>query len=142
MGRPMDKLIIARGVFDDHWQFSENFTQTGDPEIRKNCPRTRVLPDLTTVVDNLPEVDLSVYKTMTGKYINQGVIVELYLEGDVLMAKLPNNSGTIKLYPSSETEYFTDAGDLQIVFFKDESGNIEYLIAYDSPQEYKLIKMK
>ena len=141
MGRPMDKLIIARGVFDNHWQFSENFTQTGDPEIRKNCPVMEVLPDLTTKISNLPEFDESVYQVLVGKYDAGGATLDIYIENGNLMGKAPDGS-IFKLLPTSKTDYFVDVADVQLSFSLNEDGTVDYVIAYVNNQEYRMPKMK
>ncbi len=44
LGFPSDKLIIARGVFNYDWQISDKYLETGDTELRKNCPRRKYYP--------------------------------------------------------------------------------------------------
>src|SRR5262245_26325184 len=67
-GRPIDKLYIARGIFDYNWQVSDKTLEIGDPELRKSAPMRRVLPDLTTAVDHLPKIDPQVFDRLAGTY--------------------------------------------------------------------------
>lgn len=141
MGRPMDKLYIARGIFNNHWQINENLLETGDNEIRKNCPVREVLPDLTVTVANLPEFDVSVYQSLVGKYDAGGATLDVYIENGVLMGKSPDGN-IFKLLPASKTDYFVDVVDIQLSFSMNDNGTADYVVAYVSGQEYRLMKMK
>ena len=130
LGFPSDKLIIARGVFNYDWQISDKYLETGDTELRKNCPRRNVLPDLTTTVSNLPKVSESALKAVTGKYeIQPGTAISIYLESGKLMGISPDNE-KFQLYPASETEYFVDMADLMLTFNKNEKGVVESVMIH------------
>jgi hypothetical protein len=92
--------------------------------MRKASAFRKVLPNLSTTVEGLPQIDENIYKTLTGKYeIMSGVNVNIFVDADKLMAKTPDGF-SFQLFPSSETEYFTDVTDIQITFKKDDKGNV------------------
>ncbi|MBN2424793.1 MAG: prolyl oligopeptidase family serine peptidase [Calditrichaceae bacterium] len=140
LGRPMDKLYIAKGIFDYNWQIADELLETGDPELRKTCPVRRVLPDLTTTIDNLPVIDPGVYKTLAGRYeIQPGVNIFVYIDGNKLMGKAPDGI-VFQLFPSSETEYFVDRADIQLTFGKNETGVVDKVIVHQNGQDLEIKK--
>ena len=124
LGRPVDKLYVAKGVFDYNWQISDAWMDTGDPEIRKTCPVRKVLPNLTTTIENLPVIDPKIYQAIAGKYeIQPGAVLSVFTEADKLMVTAPDGT-LLQLFPTSETEYFVDVTDIQLTFNKNKDGSI------------------
>jgi hypothetical protein len=135
LGFPSDKLIVARGVFDNSWKVNEKYIETGDHELRKKCPRRRVMPDLTTVTDNLPEISQKALEAVTGKYeIQPGVKIDVFLESGKLMGVSPDNE-KFQLYPASETEFFVDMADLLLTFNKNDKGVVESVMIHVNGQD-------
>ncbi|MGD8777463.1 MAG: prolyl oligopeptidase family serine peptidase [Ignavibacteria bacterium] len=142
LGYSADKLYVARGIFGYNWQINDEFLETGDPELRKKCPRKRVLSDITTVIDNLPEIDKEVLEALTGKYeIQSGFNIDLFLDSGKLMVKSPDGN-TFQLFPTSETEYFIDLIDIQFTFNKNENGVVESAVIYQNGREMTSKKIK
>ncbi|MGH7494338.1 MAG: prolyl oligopeptidase family serine peptidase [bacterium] len=136
-GRPLDKLYIARGVFDYDWQMSDKTLEIGDAELRKSAPILKILPDLTTKVDNLPQIDSKIFDTLAGTYeIRPGANINVFREGDRLLGKGPDGK-TSQLYPTSETEYFLSEDDVQLTFEKDASGVVQRLVIHNRGSETK-----
>ncbi len=128
LGFPSEKLIIARGVFNYNWQIEDKYTETGDPELRKNCPYKKVLPDLTTVIENLPVIDIEKLKALTGKYeIQPGVSIDVFIESGNLMGHSPDGQ-KFQLYPTSETDFFIDVADVMLSFHKNENGVVDSVL--------------
>lgn len=128
LGRPIDKLYVARGLFDHNWKLSPGLMQTGDDELRRSAPVRRVLPDLTTTIDNLPAVETAVYDSLAGKYqIPHGPSIAILREGDKLIGIDPNGQH-LRLYPTSEMEYFADGEDVQLTFGKSAEGAKQVII--------------
>lgn len=125
LGFPSDKLIIARGVFDNNWKISDKYTETGDPELRKKCPHRKVQPDLSTVIENLPVVDKQILNSYVGKYeIQPGVNINVFMESGNLMGNSPDGQ-KFQLFPVSETEYFIDMADVLLIFKKNNDGVVD-----------------
>ena len=128
LGFPEDKILIARGVFNYNWQISDEYLDKGDPELRKKCPYRRVLPDLTTVMENLPVIDIEKLKALTGKYeIQPGVSIDVFIESGNLMGHSPDGQ-RFQLYPASETDFFIDVADVMLSFHKNENGVVDSVL--------------
>lgn len=142
LGRPMDKLYVAKGVFDYNWQISDEFLDIGDPEIRKTCPVRKVLPNLTTTIENLPKIDPEVYEAIAGEYeIQPDVMLSVFIEGDKLMIKAPDGT-IVQLFPTSDTEYFVDITDIQVSFTKNEDGSITAGIVHMGNRDMEIKKIE
>jgi predicted esterase len=142
LGRPMDKLYVVKGIFDYNWQISDDLLETGDPEIRKTCPVRKVLPNLTTTIENLPKIDPKVYKAIAGKYeLQPDAVLSIFIEADKLMAKAPDGT-VVQLFPTSETEYFVDIMDIQLIFTKNEDGSITTGIVNMGDREMEIKKIE
>lgn len=142
LGRSMDKLYIAKGVFDHRWQIADEFLETGDPELRNTCPVRKVLPNFTTTIDNLPVIDPNVYQALAGKYeIQPGVDLHIFMDAGKLMGKAPDGS-IFQLFPTSETEYFIDAVDIQLTFCKNENGSIAKVIVHQGDMDMEVKKVE
>jgi len=141
LGYSADKVSIARGIYDYNWQINDEFLETGDIDLRKKCPVRRVLPDLTTVIDNLPEIDKQVLNALTGKYeIQPGVNVELFLDSGKLMGNSPDGD-TFQLFPISETEYFIDLADIMFTFNKNENDIVESAVIHLNGRDISVKKI-
>jgi pimeloyl-ACP methyl ester carboxylesterase len=142
LGRPMDKLYIAKGVFDYNWQIADEFLETGDPEIRNACPVRKVLSNLTTTIDNIPVIDPKVYQAIAGTYeIRPGVNIPIFIEADKLMVKTPDGA-IFQLFPTSETEYFIDTVDIQLTFKKNKNGSIAKVIVHQGNRDMEIKKVE
>ena len=129
-------------MFNYNWQISDDLLDIRDPEIRKICPVRKVLPNLTTTIENLPKIDQKVYKAIAGNYeFRPGVLISVFIDANKLMTKTPDGN-IIQLYPTSETEYFVDVTDLQLTFIKNEDGSITSGIVHTGGREMEFKKVK
>jgi dienelactone hydrolase len=134
-GRPADKIMLARGMFDFNWGINDRYLEIGDAELRAKSPMRKVLPDLTTIIENLPDINPQVYDTYEGSYeIAPGVLIKIYREGNRLMATSPD-SKTFELYPESETEYFIDQVGVEVIFQKNNEGKISELLIHQPDRD-------
>ena len=128
LGFPADKILVARGIFNCNWQISDEYLDKGDPELRKKCPYKKVLPDLTTVIENLPVIGIEKLKALTGKYeIQPGVSIDVFIESGNLMGRSPDGQ-KFRLYPASETDFFIDVADVMLSFHKNENGVVDSVL--------------
>ncbi|MBN2008256.1 prolyl oligopeptidase family serine peptidase [candidate division KSB1 bacterium] len=142
LGRTMEKIVIAQGVFDYNWQVSGALTDVADHEIRKQCAVRTVNADLTTTITNLPEISMDDYKKLVGKYeVTPGMAIPVYLENNKLMAIGPNGQ-PFALYPITATEYFIAESDVQISFVKADDGSIDHFVVYERNSETKAKKIE
>ncbi len=75
-----------------------------------------------------------------GEYeIQPGFSIKVSLEEGKFMAKATGQD-KFELFAESETKFFLKVVDAQIEFFKDDKGNVTYLILYQAGQEIKGIK--
>lgn len=140
-GRPMEKLYIAKGKFDNQWQLTDALVETGVPELRNASPYRKVLPNLSTSIENLPTIDTTVYRTLAGRYeLAPGVIVAVAVDAGRLMATSPDGA-TFQLFPVSETEYFIDGADVQVAFVKNEQGVCDAGVVYQGSREMPMKKL-
>ena len=141
-GRPMDKLSIASGFFGPDWQINDRFLETGDPELRKASPVRKVLPDFTTTVVNIPPLDTATCKKISGRYEVPGKFtVSVKFDNGKLFVTSPGGS-PIRLYPTSASEYFNDAADVQITFNKNDSGVVDKMIVHQGNQDIEIKKVE
>lgn len=130
LGRTREKLNIAAGTFDYNWQLKDELLETGDPEMRKVSPKRKVLPNLSTTIDNIQAIDTLIYKSYAGKYtIEAGFNIEVYVESGNLMVLTPEGA-RLRLFPLSESEYFLDVADVQVLFTKNGDGRVEKATIY------------
>ena len=141
LGRSIEKLYIACGFFDYNWQINDKLLNVGDKELRRTNPiRKVVLPGFTTTVENIPAIDSLVCKTLVGKYdIPSGMKVSVLFENGKLYATTPEGV-KLQLFPSSETEYFLDAADVQITFNKNADGTVDKMIVHQGGQDMEFKK--
>ncbi|HLP15247.1 MAG TPA: prolyl oligopeptidase family serine peptidase [Bacteroidota bacterium] len=141
LGRPQEKVFAARGMFDNAWQINEALLETGVPELRNACAFRKVLPNLTTTVENVPKIDTAVYHALAGVYeIMPGMVVGVSVDAERLMVKSPDGM-TFRLYPVSETEYFVDGEDIQLSFAKNENGVFDKGVVYQGTREIPMKKV-
>ena len=141
-GMKREKFNIASGYFDYNWQIKNEFLETGDPELRKDCPIRRVLPDLTTKIDNLPVIDPQIFESYKGKYeIQPGINVDVYTDSGKLMVKTPDGA-KIQLLPLSVSEYFIEVADVQITFGKTENGKVDKLTVHQNGRNSEAKKIE
>ena len=141
LGRSIEKLYIACGFFDYNWQINDKLLNVGDKELRRTNPiRKVVLPGFTTTIENIPAIDSLVCKTLVGKYeIPSGMKVSVLFENGKLYATTPEGV-KLQLFPSSETEYFLDAADVQITFNKNADGAVDKMIVHQGGQDMEFKK--
>jgi pimeloyl-ACP methyl ester carboxylesterase len=141
-GRTREKLNIAAGVFDYNWQIYDELLETGDPELRNISPVRKVLPDLTTSIENIPDVDTLIFQTYAGKYeIRPGITITVYIESGKLMAITPQGA-KLRLFPLSKTDYFIDVADVQISFIQDENGIVNTATLRQSGNDIEMNKIE
>jgi CubicO group peptidase (beta-lactamase class C family) len=76
------------------------------------------------------KVDPKLFDAYVGQYeVDSNFILTISREGDRLMAA-PTSRPQAELFPESETKYFFKVIDAQIIFAKDESGNVTHLILH------------
>jgi hypothetical protein len=142
LGRSIEKLYIAFGSFDYNWQINDTLLENGDKELRRISPIRKVLPDFTTTIGNIPAIDSLTCKTFVGKYEVPGRIsVSVMFNNGKLYVKAPEGT-IIQLYPSSETEYFIDAADMQITFNKKENGTVDKMIVHQGGRDMEISKVE
>src|SRR5512135_1076342 len=95
---------------------NDRFLETGDTELRKASPVRKVLPDFTTTVVNVPPLDTLACKKISGRYEVPGrfTVIIKFDNGKLLVT--PPGGSPVRLYPTSASEYFSDAADVQITF--------------------------
>ncbi len=142
LGRSIDKLYIASGSFDYNWQINDKSLDVGDKELRRVSPIRKVLPDFTTTIENIPEIDTLVYKTFIGRYEIPGrVNISVTLNNGKLYTTTPQGA-IIQLFPLSETEYFIEPEDVQITFNKNANGTVDKMIVHQNGQDIEIKKVE
>jgi hypothetical protein len=137
-----EKLLIATGFFDNNWQINDKLTEVGDPELRKISPIRKVLPDLTTTIENVPAIDSTVIKSLVGKYeIQPGINVNIFIDNGNLMGNTPEGL-KFHLFPYSETEHFIDIADIQLTFIKNENGKITGVVVHQPGRDMEMKKIE
>lgn len=136
LGFPSDKLIIARGIFDKNWKISEKYLEEGDKDVRAKAPRRKVLPDLTTEIDNLPSINEQSLQSLVGKYEFQpGINLEVVYESRIVSVISPDNN-KFRVYPVSDTEFFVDVTDLLLKFSKNDLDEVTSVQVLMNGQEF------
>ena len=141
-GRPMDKLSIASGFFGSDWRINDRFLETGDAELRKASPVRKVLPDYTTTVVNTPPLDTLACKKISGRYEVPGKFTVSVKFDDGKLFVTPPGGSPVRLYPTSASEYFSDAADVQITFNTTESGAVDKMIVHQGGQDIEIKKVE
>ncbi len=141
LGRTREKLCIAHGKFDYNWQINDKLIEVGDKEIRKNAATRKLLPNLTTTIENMPAVDTLICKKYLGKYLLQNQIFTVVLDNGKFYVKVPGGA-KIQLLPFSETGFFIEGDDVQLVFNKTENGAVDKMIIHQGGQEIESKKIE
>jgi predicted esterase len=134
LGRTKSKISIAHGFFDYNWQINDKLLEVGDKELRKASAIHKVLPDLTTEVVNIPAIDSVICKTFAGKYEMKNQILNVIFENNKLFVKTPDGM-KIQLLPFSETGYFIEPTDLQVIFNRKTDGVVDKMIIHQGGQD-------
>jgi dienelactone hydrolase len=115
---------VVSGMFDYNWRYSESLAQPGDTEIRaKGRQLHRPKPNLT--------IDPKVLESYVGRYqIEQGPLIEVFLDGKRLMAKQQGQSEADELLPESETDYDIAKYGVWISFLRDSTGKVTGFTGY------------
>jgi uncharacterized protein YneR len=71
--------------------------------------------------------------------LRQGFDLVVTADGDQLMAQA-TGQGKFRMFPESETKFFSKAVDLQVEFFPDEKSAVSHLILHQGPVETKAAK--
>jgi hypothetical protein len=122
-GRPVDKVRVAAGLFDNNWHITDALLDRADPEIRAKCPRRQVRPDLTTTLTGLPVLTAEAYDAYAGEYQAGTTVFAVTKEGNRLVARVPNQPA-LPLIPESETEFTIEGADVQLTFVRDPGGKV------------------
>ena len=67
-------------------------------------------------------------------YTTQTSTLVIYLENDHIAAQIENQS-KIKLFPESETKFFSKIPDVQIEFFKNKQNNVSHLVLHQDGEK-------
>jgi CubicO group peptidase (beta-lactamase class C family) len=87
-------------------------------------------------------VSSSTYKNYEGQYeYPGGQIMTISAEDDKLFAQL-SGQNKFEIFPKSENEFFWKVVDAQIIFMKDESGDVNYAVHKQAGQEFKAPRLK
>jgi len=115
---------VVSGMFDYNWRFSDALAQPGDDEIRaKGRQLHRPKANLS--------VDPKVLESYVGRYqIEQGPVIEVFVDGKRLMAKQQGQGEGDELMPESETDYDIAKHGIWISFLRDASGVVTGFTGY------------
>jgi len=81
------------------------------------------------------EVDTSIYDDYVGEYeLFPGVTITISREGDRLFEM--EGDEKVEIFPLSETRYFYKGIDAEIIFLRDENGQVNELVLYLGGEEY------
>ncbi|MDD5679353.1 MAG: serine hydrolase [Kiritimatiellae bacterium] len=100
------------------------------------------------ISDKPPEIrravklDPGLYDAYVGEYqLAPGAVFTILRDGNRLLARL-TGQGVLEIFPESETEFFYDVVDAQIIFVKDKQGKVTDLILHQNGQNPKAPKIK
>ena len=97
-------------------------------------------PDFRSVVRSTVKVDPAVLATYVGSYeLSPTFVIAVTLENGQLMAQATNQPN-LPIFPESQTEFFLKVVDAQLEFFKDEKGQVPYLILHQNGHDTKGMK--
>lgn len=92
------------------------------------------------VVHKQVHVDRSVLKTYVGTYeLTPTFSIVFTLEGDQLMSQA-TGQGKLPVFPESDTLFFAKAVDAQVEFFKDEKGDVAYMVLHQGGRDIKGVR--
>jgi len=95
----------------------------------------------------IAKIDSIVYVDFVGQYefeFSSDYVVTVGVNGGNLTTELKQPSGQTKaeLFPESETRFFRKDVDLEILFVKDEKGQVTHLTFFQEGQEFRAKKIK
>ncbi len=83
------------------------------------------------------DIDKENYSEYVGKYeFPGGAILDVTLDGEQLYIQL-SGQPKFEVFPKMKDEFFLKVVEAKIKFFRDDSGNIEYLVNYQGGRETK-----
>jgi len=111
-------------------------------EILRSIAREYGWTDYQPVERNVAAVDRKIYDEYAGHYqleISPDYIVVITVEAGKLMMEIKQPVGRLKaeLLPESETRFFRTDVDVQVMFVKDEKGQVTGLTVYQQGAEYR-----
>jgi ketosteroid isomerase-like protein len=140
-------LMVYRRVerVDANGQKIESQNRVTDTFIRRDG-RWRTISSQATRIPAeriATKVDPRIYDSYAGQYeITPALIVTITREGDKLMMQATGQS-KYELLPENETTFFVKGQRNQMIFSKDEKGQVTHLIARQSDgQELRIKKIK
>ena len=86
-------------------------------------------------------VDSSIYDDYVGRYDYTQAILTVTREGDKLFAQL-SGQPKFELFPKSETEFFLKVVDAQIIFVKNEDGEVTHVIHHQGGRKIEAPRLK
>ena len=85
-------------------------------------------------------VDPAVFKDYVGRYDYGQGIMDITTQDGQLFTQF-TGQGKVQIYPSSETEFFLKVVNAQIVFNKDDNGNVTSLTLHQAGRDMEALKM-
>jgi CubicO group peptidase (beta-lactamase class C family) len=88
------------------------------------------------------KVDPNIYNEYTGKYeLFPGFIITITKENDRLMSQATGQA-KFEVFPESETKFFLKVVEAQIIFQRDETGNVSQLTVHQNGQDMVAKRIK
>jgi hypothetical protein len=144
VGAKDEKILIASGFFSNDWKMDKLHLYKGDDTLRAKCAYSVVNSDLSTSIVSFVQPSPELLKSYVGMYqIQNGPTVKVFLDNDVLRAaQVPNDQFSLKLVPTSDSEFYAKEVNLSIGFEKDTSTSEYAMVVYQSGQKYvsKILK--
>ncbi len=143
-GAKDEKILIASGFFNNDWRMDKTYLYKGDDALRSKCAYAVVNPDLSTSIVSVVQPSPALLKSYEGMYqIQNGPMVKVFLENDVLKAaQMPNDQNSLKLAPTSDSEFYVKEINLSLGFEKDAATNDYVMVVYQSGQQFISKKVK
>lgn len=121
-------MQIGSGMFDPSWRFSESLLLKGDEEARA---KGRLLKRPKAVMLNV-----KVLEAFLGRYqLEQGPVLELYLDGQRLMVK-GGGGIPVEMIPESATEFFIKEASVRLKVLRDAAGKFTGFEGTDSNRTF------
>ncbi len=86
-------------------------------------------------------IDTSIYDDYVGRYDYGRAVLTVTREGNRLFAQL-SGQPRFEIFPKSETEFFWKVTDAQVIFVRNEEGNVTHVIHHQGGQENKALKLE
>jgi len=87
------------------------------------------------------EIDHRIYDDYVGKYKLGGATMTISREGEHFFVRLSGQKN-IEIFPESETHFFCKAVDAQLIFGRDEAGNVSQVILHQNGLDQKAVRAK